>query len=631
MLPIITGLNKAANDGGSLEQSLDKVMVHATARATNDVEDMYAKTMDRIIARHNGHNSRYRDNKGRFTSINNKASNDRVDAYEKTMDRIMARHNGHGTSKQASNQPDAYEKTMDRIMMRHNGHDEEKTDAANDRRIIGDYFNSVPQATSRPRVLPLDKKMRTMVLRNEAQEEGGVSSGSRVMNILTSIDKNVQMIAKRLEDRDDGEGIGSLRAREMDIENQQGTGPFSKKSILDMARARAEDDKISNKIGRAQALLEAGSSLKTAAILGAVGLGGKVLGHFLPHTDTGDGKGVGQQQKNNQRSDAENRPSAKEPQAAPRPDAIPSMRGDVKVSGTGTTNQNKARLAQHLKKSGNFTDAEISQIMGQAEAESGFKPRSENLHYSASTLTKLFGKKVSKSGRSAESIVAGGEEAIGNFIYGGRMGNKANEGFKYRGRGMIQLTGKKQYELYGKALSIDLVNNPDLANDPEVASLIVGEYFKQRKKEGANISTAAGATRAVAPAGWQSQISKRGQLASKYDKNTIDSLMGMDVGSSGAKHGPSRAIPVDAKWNFEDDQNKNENLLKQMKGVKKGQTKILTDGSTYQGGNSVTINLAPASSPPQQMMQKPTTSMEKKRVPSPRSMSWEDYKKYFAH
>lgn len=64
---------------------------------------------------------------------------------------------------------------------------------------------------------------------------------------------------------------------------------------------------------------------------------------------------------------------------------------------------------------------------------------------------------------------------------GKRLGNtNPGDGYKYRGRGMIQLTGKYNYEQMGKKLGLDLVNNPDLAEKPSVAAMIALEYWKDR-------------------------------------------------------------------------------------------------------------------------------------------------------
>lgn len=68
-------------------------------------------------------------------------------------------------------------------------------------------------------------------------------------------------------------------------------------------------------------------------------------------------------------------------------------------------------------------------------------------------------------------------EKLAELMYGGRMGNdRPGDGYKYRGRGYIQLTGKDNYRSAGEALGLDLVDNPDLAASPDVAAK-VAIYF----------------------------------------------------------------------------------------------------------------------------------------------------------
>lgn len=64
--------------------------------------------------------------------------------------------------------------------------------------------------------------------------------------------------------------------------------------------------------------------------------------------------------------------------------------------------------------------------------------------------------------------------------YDGRMGNGVGEGAKYKGRGLIQLTGKDNYRAYGKKLGVDLLNNPDLAAAPAIALEIACLYWNDR-------------------------------------------------------------------------------------------------------------------------------------------------------
>ena len=147
-------------------------------------------------------------------------------------------------------------------------------------------------------------------------------------------------------------------------------------------------------------------------------------------------------------------------------------------------------------------------ILAQIQAESGGKAKSENLNYSPETLMKMYPKKF-KDIADAQAVVGQGQEAIGNRIYGGRMGNEANEGFKYRGRGLIQLTGKQNYEKFGKLLGIDLVNNPDLANDPTIAQDIAIAYFNEKQKTGTNLADIKSIGKAVGYAGGADETARR--------------------------------------------------------------------------------------------------------------------------
>jgi putative chitinase len=73
------------------------------------------------------------------------------------------------------------------------------------------------------------------------------------------------------------------------------------------------------------------------------------------------------------------------------------------------------------------------------------------------------------------------EEKLANFVYANRMGNgdsASGDGFRYRGRGVIQLTGRDGYRRAGEALGLDLVGRPELAQAPEVAFQVAGLYWK---------------------------------------------------------------------------------------------------------------------------------------------------------
>lgn len=67
--------------------------------------------------------------------------------------------------------------------------------------------------------------------------------------------------------------------------------------------------------------------------------------------------------------------------------------------------------------------------------------------------------------------------------YDGRLGNKqAGDGYRYRGRGFVQLTGLANYREYGAKINVDIVNNPDLANAPEVAAVLLATFLDAHKE-----------------------------------------------------------------------------------------------------------------------------------------------------
>ena len=109
------------------------------------------------------------------------------------------------------------------------------------------------------------------------------------------------------------------------------------------------------------------------------------------------------------------------------------------------------------------TPLRLAHFLAQCGHESGnFKATQENLNYSADGLKKIFPKYF--PGNLAESY-ARNPEKIASKVYGGRMGNgdeTTKEGYKFRGRGYIQLTGKANYTAFAKAINEDTVANPDL-------------------------------------------------------------------------------------------------------------------------------------------------------------------------
>ncbi|EAM6324538.1 glycoside hydrolase family 19 protein [Salmonella enterica] len=97
----------------------------------------------------------------------------------------------------------------------------------------------------------------------------------------------------------------------------------------------------------------------------------------------------------------------------------------------------------------------------------GFTVLKESFNYSVEALKKTFGKRLTPYQCEMLGRIDGRQVAhqpqIANLVYGGRMGNKdAGDGWKYRGRGLIQITGLHNYRICGAALKLDLVASPEL-------------------------------------------------------------------------------------------------------------------------------------------------------------------------
>lgn len=108
------------------------------------------------------------------------------------------------------------------------------------------------------------------------------------------------------------------------------------------------------------------------------------------------------------------------------------------------------------------TPLRIAHFMAQVDHESGLKPVSENLNYSKEGLLNTFGKYFNSDNAN---FYARKPELIANKVYCNRMGNgnyESGDGWKYRGRGFIQITGKDNYTMLSKDTRIDYLNNPDL-------------------------------------------------------------------------------------------------------------------------------------------------------------------------
>jgi putative chitinase len=145
------------------------------------------------------------------------------------------------------------------------------------------------------------------------------------------------------------------------------------------------------------------------------------------------------------------------------------------------------------------TPKQVAGWIAQCAHESGgFKTLTENLNYSADTMAAVWPGRFAVMGPDKKPVKVKGKnqpnkfalalhrqpQAIANTVYANRMANgniESGDGWKYRGRGLKQLTGKDNYTRCGQALNMDLVGNPDLLLEPAGASLSAAWFWSTNK------------------------------------------------------------------------------------------------------------------------------------------------------
>ena len=137
-------------------------------------------------------------------------------------------------------------------------------------------------------------------------------------------------------------------------------------------------------------------------------------------------------------------------------------------------------LSTVLPKYGITTPARQAAFIAQCGHESaGWSTFVENLNYSAKALNTVFPKYFVLAGRSAEKY-ARNPEKIANVVYANRMGNgdiASGDGWRYRGRGPIQLTGRGNYADFSNAFGVDVVKNPELVQTNKETGLMAAVWF----------------------------------------------------------------------------------------------------------------------------------------------------------
>jgi putative chitinase len=128
------------------------------------------------------------------------------------------------------------------------------------------------------------------------------------------------------------------------------------------------------------------------------------------------------------------------------------------------------------------TPNRIAGFLSQVGHESaGFQFVVENLNYSSAGLMSVFGKYFPTL--DLANAYARQPEKIANRVYANRMGNgdeASGDGWRHRGRGPIQLTGKDNYAAFSLAADVDVLMHPELLEQPEVGALAAGWYWNMR-------------------------------------------------------------------------------------------------------------------------------------------------------
>jgi putative chitinase len=155
--------------------------------------------------------------------------------------------------------------------------------------------------------------------------------------------------------------------------------------------------------------------------------------------------------------------------------------------------QGIAALKAACTKYGITSPYAIASILGIAGGESRWKIVEENFNYTAARLLEVFPSRFKGDQALAQKYAGNPNNSLPEFLYGvgtptGKsLGNtEPGDGAKYIGRGYIQITGRANYTVYAKLTGLDLVNKPELLNDPTTAAEVTVQYFLRRCKADQN-------------------------------------------------------------------------------------------------------------------------------------------------
>jgi len=129
------------------------------------------------------------------------------------------------------------------------------------------------------------------------------------------------------------------------------------------------------------------------------------------------------------------------------------------------------------------TPKRVSAFLGQIAVESQeLNKLEENLSYAPGRLTAVWPTRFPDAEKARP--YSRNPEKLANAVYANRLGNgdeASRDGYRFRGRGLIQVTGRANYAKVGEALEIDLINMPDTLLDPKFAALSAGVFWSLNK------------------------------------------------------------------------------------------------------------------------------------------------------
>jgi predicted chitinase len=277
----------------------------------------------------------------------------------------------------------------------------------------------------------------------------------RRLNEESSREKKVKKIQKFLISKPYEYDLGDYGENEDGVDGKYGT--LTKKAVEKFQRKKGfEEEEIDGLVGP-----------DTAAAMG------------------GDIEPVFKKKSEMSKSDETEKEDGKEDETEKEDDYSGLKGGKVKLVGNFSQEQkNNIKFMIDYMESKGLKDP-LAQIgaLSVISKECNFIPKSEVPYNTTanSHIRKVFGNRVPKDDKELDKLKKN-PQAFFNQVYKNKNGNiYPDDGYKYRGRGFNQLTGRGNYKKYGGKIGKDLVSNPELVNNREIAAQVAVEFFTKGK------------------------------------------------------------------------------------------------------------------------------------------------------